>query len=40
LLSRESSFRDVIDQMINDWKTETGPNPPVAQEWLDRYPPS
>ena len=33
-------FRDVIDQMINDWETETGPNPPVAQEWLDRYPPS
>ncbi|WP_086668199.1 ADP-ribosylglycohydrolase family protein [Lentzea kentuckyensis] len=33
-------FRDVIDQMISDWETETGPNPPVAQEWLDRYPPS
>jgi len=33
-------FRDVIDQMVEDWVTETGPNPPVAQEWLTRYPPS
>lgn len=33
-------FRDVIDRMVEDWATETGPNPPVAQEWLTRYPPS
>lgn len=32
-------FREVIDQMIDDWATETGPNPPVSQEWLTRYPP-
>ncbi len=33
-------FRDVIDRMVEDWEIETGPNPPVAQEWLTRYPPS
>jgi hypothetical protein len=33
-------FREVIDQMVEDWITETGPNPPMAQEWFTRYPPS
>jgi ADP-ribosylglycohydrolase len=33
-------FREVIDQMVEDWAAETGPNPPTAQEWFTRYPPS
>ncbi|GGU49110.1 ADP-ribosylglycohydrolase family protein [Lentzea flava] len=33
-------FRAVIDQMVADWVTETGSNPPTDQEWLTRYPPS
>ncbi|SMD21354.1 ADP-ribosylglycohydrolase family protein [Lentzea albidocapillata] len=33
-------FRDVIDEMVADWETETGPNPPMTQEWFVRYPPS
>jgi ADP-ribosylglycohydrolase len=33
-------FRGVIDEMVADWETETGPNPPTTQEWLTRYPPT
>jgi ADP-ribosylglycohydrolase len=33
-------FRDVVDQMVEDWETETGANPPTAREWFTRYPPS
>ncbi len=33
-------FREVIDQMVDDWAIETGPNPPTTHEWLTRYPPT
>ncbi|MDT7782794.1 MAG: hypothetical protein QOF58_1213 [Pseudonocardiales bacterium] len=33
-------FREVIDEMVEDWAKETGSNPPMAQEWFTRYPPS
>ncbi|WP_434451729.1 ADP-ribosylglycohydrolase family protein [Lentzea sp. E54] len=33
-------FREVIDQMVADWQTETSPAAPTSQEWLNRYPPS
>lgn len=32
-------FRDVIDQMVDDWLVEAAPNAPKTQEWLTRYPP-
>lgn len=33
-------FRDVIDQMVDDWLVENAPNAPKTDEWLTRYPPS
>ncbi|WP_156213210.1 ADP-ribosylglycohydrolase family protein [Lentzea aerocolonigenes] len=33
-------FREVVDEMVADWAKETGSNPPMAQEWFTRYPPS
>jgi len=32
-------FRDVMDQLVDDWLTESAPNAPRTQEWLTRYPP-